>query len=184
MDKSIALFTEISTSGLGLNTHLMFESEASKALSMFGAARWSSMMLAGVLSAMIARFGGYAMSQFSSQMSMAKTHGAEAESMVSSPDSKARSLNALESSMPSQALSNDYGFNGMAEIEMYSKGSRLKGNIGEIKALGHGNIGTAIDRKAYSQVVGTAQEEAKNTALGVDGSREVGRNTGLKMYLI
>jgi hypothetical protein len=63
---------------------------------------------------------------------------------------------------------------------MYSKGSRLKGNIGEIKALGHGSIETAIDRKAYSQVVGTAQEEAKNTALSVDGAREVGRNTGIE----
>jgi len=178
MDKAVALFTEVSTSGLGLNSHLMFESQSSKALGMFGAARWSSMMLAGVLSAMIARFGGCAMSQFTSQMSMAKTHGAEAESMVSSPDSKARSLTALESSMPSQALSNDHGFNGMAQIEMFRKGSSLKSDKELIDQWGGGDVNRAIDRSSENTVVNRVGDEARTDELGREGAVRQGQNTG------
>jgi len=175
MDKAVALFTEISTSGLGLNSTLMFESKASKALAMFGAARWSSMMLAGVLSAMIARFGGYAMSQFTTQMSMAKMHGSEAEAIVSSPDSRAYQLHSLEGAIPSQRLSNEHGFNKMAEVDNFRKSSALEGDIQTIKELGHGNLNTAIDRKSYSSMVSTVGAEARATALGVDGARDVER---------
>jgi len=178
MDKSIALFTEISTSGLGLNSNLMFETEAAKALSMFGAARWSSMMLAGVLSAMIARFGGYAMSQFTSQMSMAKTHGAEAESMVSSPDSKARSLNALESSMPSQSLSNDYGMNQMGQVETFRRGSGLAHGREMIGEWGDGNVNKAIGRQSEKTVVSDLGDEARTHELGREGAIRQGAVAG------
>jgi hypothetical protein len=178
MDKAVALFTEISTSGLGLNSHIMFEKESSKALAMFGAARWSSMMLAGVLSAMIARFGGYAMSQFTSQMSMAKMHGAEAEAMVSSPDAKARSMNALESSMPSIALSNDYGMNQMGQVEMFRRGSSLKADKELIQEFGNGSVNKAIDTKAENTVVNAVGDNSRTTALGREGAKRQGQNIG------
>lgn len=178
MDKAIALFREVSTSGLGMNSHLMFESESSKALAMFGAARWSSMMLAGVLSAMIARFGGYAMSQFSSQMSMAKTYGAEAESMVSSPEGRARELNALESSMPSQALSNEYGMNQMSQIDMYRKGSGLLTDKKLIEEWGGGDVNNAIGKSANNRVVNAVGDESRTSEMGLEGAKRQGRNEG------
>ena len=178
MDKAVALFREISTTGLGMNSHLMFESESSKALAMFGAARWSSMMLAGVLSAMIAKFGGYAMSQFSSQLSMAKMHGAEAESMVSSPDTKAHKLHSLEASIPSQTLSNEHGFNKLSQIEMYRRGSALKGDMELIQEWGGGDVNRAIGRKSENTVVNALGDEARTRELGREGSIRQGRNTG------
>jgi hypothetical protein len=180
MDKAIALFREVATSGLGMNSHLMFESESSKALAMFGAARWSSMMLAGVLSAMIARFGGYAMAQFSSQMSMAKMHGAEAETMVSSPEGRARELNALESSMPSQALSNEYGMNQMSQIDMFRKGSALQADKKLIGEWGGGDVSTAMTKSADNRAVNAVADEARTDELGMEGARRSGQNAGIR----
>ena len=68
MDKTLDLLDEIRNFRLGLNSVILFESDSQKALAVFGAARWSAMMLAGSMSMMLVKFGGATFGHFAGRM--------------------------------------------------------------------------------------------------------------------
>ncbi len=168
MHKSVALFHEIAQGKLGLRSLLMFEDEATKALAIFGSARWAGMMIAGVLSSMLAHFGGTAMAHFADQLSASRSYGAGAALQTENPERRAAALQQLTRAVPVLAVANSYGYGNMANQEMYQLGTAMQTSQGIVDHLGSGNPLQAAGRSAAGNVlgeqtrVGTAEKKVEH----------------------
>ncbi len=93
MDHTINFFDEIRRNGLSFKSIAMMESHSHRSMLMFGKTRAATMILAGVISGVIAKFGGAALAHFANTMNFGHL-GIEAATRINDPSQQA---NALES---------------------------------------------------------------------------------------
>ncbi|MBU0993388.1 MAG: conjugal transfer protein TraG N-terminal domain-containing protein [Proteobacteria bacterium] len=182
MEKSLALMTDIGNGSLGIKSMLLFEDRSAKALAVFGAARWSAIMIAGVLSSIIAGFGGNAMAHLASQLSASKQTGAQTASTMGNPEQRAGKMSGLEGAVPSMTLSNQHGFNRMNQAEMYKKSEGLSTSLGMVDKYGGptGSGQVAGDRVANTNVVNRAGSVAGAEETGMKGAETIAINNAQK----
>ncbi|MBU0991724.1 MAG: conjugal transfer protein TraG N-terminal domain-containing protein [Proteobacteria bacterium] len=182
MEKGLALMTDIGNGSLGIKSMLLFEDRGAKALAVFGAARWSAIMIAGVLSAIIAGFGGNAMAHLASQLSASKQTGAQAATSLGNPEQRAAKMSGLEGAVPVQTLSNHYGFNRMNQAELYRRSEGVATSLKSIDAFG-GPGRSAIDageRVANANVINRAGSVAGAEEMKMSGSVLTATNNARK----
>lgn len=96
---------------LGMDALYFFPDQTVKILGMFGTLRMSGMMLATVITGMLIRFGGHAMSMMAGGMvNQVQSAGTRAAHEVEDPAGRASAMQRNVTAMPTQAWSNEHSF--------------------------------------------------------------------------
>ncbi len=144
MDKSFDLFQEITNGSLGFKSMMIFSSSSQKAMAAFGAARWSAIMVAGVFSMLLTKFGGTAMAHFAGNLSAFKQHGAAAAESSMNSSKWASDVNSIANVAPSMAYANT-GHGSVMMAKTYDTSAHLQKSVKSVGAFGSGNPQTAAD---------------------------------------
>jgi len=142
MDKSFDMFQEITNGSLGFKSMMLFSSSSQKAMAAFGAARWSAIMVAGVFSMLLTKFGGTAMAHFAGNLSSFKQHGASAAESSMNPPKWASDVNAIANVAPSMAYANA-GHGSVMMAKTYDTSTRFQTSLKSVGSFGEGNPQTA-----------------------------------------
>jgi len=164
IDKTLDLFREISDGNLGFKSMMLFSTDSARALAAFGAARWSAIMLGGVFSSILVKFGGSALAHFAGNLSAFKQYGAQAAESVNNPSRWASEVQSLPKVMPSIAYANA-GFRNVSTAMMYKAVSELETSLGATAALGGGNPVTAGFATARANVTGIKERVGHSAAI-------------------
>jgi hypothetical protein len=161
MDFSIASMREILNNGLSLKTLWMMEGESQNAMVIFGKMRWASMILASTLSVVLARFGGLAMAHVAGMLNVGG-YGAAASQEVREPTQRADKLQRLPNTMPTEAITNEYGYNAMAARSYYNQATGMIGDTITMARLG--GPGAAAERIGQTNAHDTMRGEQRMLA--------------------
>lgn len=112
MDQAMAIVDDVLDDKLSLYDIWMMQGEAIKSLLLFGKMRWASMMLSAVIATGIGVSSGYAMAHFAGMMNFSG-QGDQGAKEILDPDARSRDLNVLPNAVPTEAVTNEYGFAGM-----------------------------------------------------------------------
>ena len=161
MDLSMAIMEDVFKEKLSLANVWLMQGESLKALMLFGKMRWASMTLASVLSMVIAHYGGVAMAHFAGHMNFGPA-GSQGSRETLDPTGRAREINGLPQVIPTEAVSNEYGFAGMQNSAYYGQRSAIESNLGIIRE-GSG-VMNASTRQGQISADGFTQADARLTA--------------------
>ena len=165
MDKTFDLFQEITNGSLGFKSMMLFSSSSQKAMAAFGAARWSAIMVAGVFSALLTKFGGSAMAHFAGNLSGFKQYGAGAAESAMNPSKWGSDVHGLTEVAPSMVYANAGA--GSAWIsKTYDTSGRLQTSLGAVGAFGEGNPLIAGAAAAKSNVTGLKEKLSHAESIG------------------
>jgi len=164
MDKMLDLFKEISDGSLGFKSMMLFSSSSAKALAAFGAARWSAIMLGGVFSSILVKFGGSALAHFAGNLAAFKQYGGRAAESANNPSKWASDLRGESQVMPSMVYANA-GFRDVSAARAYDAESSLGTSLGGVGALGAGNPSLAAGSTARANVTGLKERVAHSGAV-------------------
>lgn len=115
MDQAMAIVEDVMSDKLSLYDIFMMQGESVKALLLFGKLRWASMMLAAVLASIVGLAGGYAMAHFAGGLNFAG-YGDQGAREILDPEARAHDLNTLPNTVPTEAVTNEYGYRGMQQM--------------------------------------------------------------------
>jgi|GEM_PF-2458847 len=151
------IFREIQTGQLGYTSMLMFSSAAQKSLAMYGAARWMAVMLAGLMSGMLTKFGGIALVHFTQGLASARQHGSEAAGTMSDPSKWAQQVRATSDVYPTMAMANSRlnDVAGMGNFEFHRRigeANTASGYFGGSSSLGGKAVGNAAGMTDFDAV--------------------------------
>ncbi|KJS02732.1 MAG: hypothetical protein VR65_04670 [Desulfobulbaceae bacterium BRH_c16a] len=161
MDQSMAIIEDVFKEKLSLANVWLMQGESFKALMLFGKMRWASMTLASVLSMVIAHYGGVAMAHFAGHMNFGPA-GSQGSRETLDPTGRAREINSLPQVIPTEAVSNEYGFAGMQNSAYYGQRSAMESNLGTIRE--GGGVMNASTRQGQINADGFTQSDARLTA--------------------
>jgi len=164
MDKALDLFREVSEGNLGIKSIMLFTPTSLKTLAMFGAARWSAIMVAGVFSSVIARFGGSALAHFAGGLSALRQYGAGAGQTALMPEKWSSQVKQISEVIPTTTWANA-GWRSVASAGAYEAERRLESSLGAVGALGGGNPLLAASRAAGASVTGIKETVAHSEAI-------------------
>jgi hypothetical protein len=165
MDKTFDLFQEITNGSLGFKSMMLFSSSSQKAMAAFGAARWSAIMVAGVFSALLTKFGGSAMAHFAGNLSAFKQYGAGAAESAMNPSKWGSDVQGLTEVAPSIVYANAGA--GSAWIsKTFDTSSRLNTSLGATGAFGEGNPLVAAGTIAKSSITGLKEKVSHAESIG------------------
>ncbi|MDA8404406.1 MAG: conjugal transfer protein TraG N-terminal domain-containing protein, partial [Desulfobacteraceae bacterium] len=165
MDKTFDLFQEITNGSLGFKSMMLFSSSSQKAMAAFGAARWSAIMVAGVFSALLTKFGGSAMAHFAGNLSGFKQYGAGAAESAMNPSKWGSDVHGLTEVAPSMVYANAGA--GSAWIsKTYDASSKLQTSMGAVGAFGEGNPLVAGAATAKAGITGMKEKLSHAEAIG------------------
>jgi hypothetical protein len=122
MDFAKKALYEVTQNQLGLTSLLNFSTEGLKALAVFGAIRWSGIMLATVMTGMLVRVGGSVLGRLSSQViATPMGQGQTAGSTIGTPEGLAREMGALEVAPATMANAHKFGYTDRANVSAAEK---------------------------------------------------------------
>ncbi|WP_028895574.1 conjugal transfer protein TraG N-terminal domain-containing protein [Syntrophorhabdus aromaticivorans] len=111
MDFAKKALYEVTQNQLGLTSLLNFSTEGLKALAVFGAIRWSGIMLATVITGMLVRVGGSVLGRLSAQViATPMGQGQTAGGTVATPEGLSREMNALEVAPATMANAHKFSY--------------------------------------------------------------------------
>ncbi|MFZ2634322.1 MAG: conjugal transfer protein TraG N-terminal domain-containing protein [Desulfosalsimonadaceae bacterium] len=165
MDKTFDLFQEITNGSLGFKSMMLFSSSSQKAMAAFGAARWSAIMVAGVFSALLTKFGGSAMAHFAGNLSAFKQYGAGAAESAMNPPKWASDVHGLTEVAPSMVYANA-GVGSAWTSKTYDTSSKINTSLGAVGAFGDGNPLVAGSTTAKSNVTGLKEKVSHAESIG------------------
>src|SRR5450759_795261 len=117
MDFAKKALYEVTQNQLGLTSLLNFSTEGLKALAVFGAIRWSGIMLATVITGMLVRVGGSVLGRLSAQViATPMGQGQTAGSAVGTPEGLSREMNALEMAPATMANAHKFSYANRANV--------------------------------------------------------------------
>lgn len=161
MDLSMAIMEDVFKEKLSLANVWLMQGESLKALMLFGKMRWASMTLASVLSMVIAHYGGVAMAHFAGHMNFGPA-GSQGSRETLDPTGRAREINGLPQVIPTEAVSNEYGFAGMQNSAYYGQRSAIESNLGIVRE--GGGVMNASTRQGQIGADGFTQADARLAA--------------------
>ncbi len=153
IDLATTVFDEVRQYQLGTTAIAAFATASQKTLAAFGTIRWTGIFIATVITTMLVKFGGHALSHLSGQMtSTAKSEG-EKSGAVTTPEGKASTISSLENAPPVMSNANRFNFNARttAKTNTGAKG------IGAGMGLGSQNMAFETGQVEGAAAVGTAQ---------------------------
>ncbi|MFZ2633656.1 MAG: conjugal transfer protein TraG N-terminal domain-containing protein [Desulfosalsimonadaceae bacterium] len=165
MDKSLDLFQEITNGSLGFKSMMLFSSSSQKAMAAFGAARWSAIMVAGVFSALLTKFGGSAMAHFAGNLSGFKQYGAGAAESAMNPPKWASDVHGLTEIAPSMVYANT-GAGSAWMSKTYDTSAKLNTSLGAVGEFGDGNPLVAGSATGKANVTGLKEKLSHAEAIG------------------
>jgi len=143
-DYAIKCFEHVKQNNLAYAAIMMYPDATMKALSIFGYARSSGIMLATILTMMLVKFGGHAMAMLAGQFSsLMKTQGAGAATKTQSPEGVASTLKSAEVTPATMANAHKYDFWGRSEARTFEMATATEGSMQTMGALGGGAFGAA-----------------------------------------
>jgi conjugal transfer mating pair stabilization protein TraG len=117
MDFAKKALYEVTQNQLGLTSLLNFSTEGLKALAVFGAIRWSGIMLATVITGMLVRVGGSVLGRLSAQViATPMGQGQTAGSTVGTPEGLSREMSALEMAPATMANAHKFSYADRANV--------------------------------------------------------------------
>ncbi|MCD4831674.1 MAG: conjugal transfer protein TraG N-terminal domain-containing protein [Anaerohalosphaeraceae bacterium] len=122
MDYAANTFREITEGKLGLKSMLMFENESHRAMAAFGAGRLMALSMAGVMSAMLVKFGGSAFAHMIHRSPIsADSHGKDTAQISSAGDPVKRAgyERSISEAYPTQGWANTYSYEQRADAGTY-----------------------------------------------------------------
>ena len=164
MDKSFDLFQEITNGNLGFKSMMLFSSSSQKAMAAFGAARWSAIMVAGVFSMLLTKFGGTAMAHFAGNLSAFKQHGAAAAESSMNSSKWASDVNSIANVAPSMAYANT-GHGSVMMAKTYDTSAHVQKSLKSVGAFGSGNPQAAADVVSSAGVMSQKENVAHADAV-------------------
>ncbi len=165
MDKTLDLLDEIRNYRLGLSGIILFKSDAQKALAVFGAARWSAMMLAGSMSMMLVKFGGATFGHFAGRMTAAGAAGSAAGGLGGlDPQATNSYIRSQVETGPMMTYAN-HSYKDSIGSGAYSAESNIRTATGTMGAMG-GNAVSAGSTMGGANVVKNRESVAHGNAVG------------------
>lgn len=154
IDYAVKAFAEVRQYQLGLTAISTFGTASLKTLAAFGAIRWSGLMLATVITTMLVRFGGHALSMLAGQIISSPQHAAQATGRVTTPEGGAGLISALENAPPVMANAYKFDFG----QRTHAKANTMARSTGEGLGL--------LDADSAFEVGGIQGQSARGSAFG------------------
>jgi hypothetical protein len=177
MDLCVNLMERIRLHNLGLLSMVYYPRDAEKALGVFGLMRTFGIMLATVVTGMLVRFGGHALSTMSSSLmgSSVQRQGAEGGDLLT-PEGHASAINKTTEAVPTTAWYNKLGPEPIFRQKMYEKsvGTASANNIID----GQGGLDQAVDMSAWSARQSSLEETSRYGQRGDSHSTAIGTQRG------
>ncbi len=171
MDHTVNFFDEIRRNGLSFKSIAMIETHSHKSMLMFGKTRAATMILAGVISGVIAKFGGAALAHFANTMQFGHL-GSAAATQVNDPASQAATLDANAKALVPLETHRNQGYNEMVRLTGLAYAGNIAGS-GALLADSGGSLPTAaahMGRATTNRTLeGSARYQAVDTQATIKG---------------
>lgn len=177
MDRAYDMFSIIQKGKLGFISMMLMKNTSCKALAVFGAARWSSMMVAGLLSSALTKTGGAMLAHtLSGIQSPLISAGAGAGAASAIPTDWASKVSSVRHVAPTAVYSNQFKYDEVAEADTVKELSGIKTGLGEVKDIGHGSVHTASDKLSHAKVLGERDTISKTRQMERAANKYYGGN--------
>jgi len=153
MDRAYDIFDGIQRGQIGFKSMMLMKDTSCKALATFGAARWSAMMIAGLLSSVLVKSGGTMLAHTIGGFRLGPA-GAAAGIAAGTPEGWASKVNSIRHVAPTAAYANSFGFSDVATADTQKELTGIKTGLGEVDDIGHGSIKDASSKVAGANVMG------------------------------
>jgi len=168
MDHTVNFFDEIRRNGLSFKSIGMIENHSHRSMLMFGKTRAATMILAGVISGVIAKFGGAALAHFANTMQFGHL-GREAATQVNDPSQQANTLESYtKAPIPVETHSNQ-GYHEMVRLTSLAYAGNVAGNEQLIADSG-GSFPVSAAHKGRELTDRTLTGSARYTAVNKQGA--------------
>ena len=163
MDHTVNFFDEIRRNGLSFKSIGMIENHSHRSMLMFGKTRAATMILAGVISGVIAKFGGAALAHFANTMQFGHL-GREAATQVNDPSQQSNTLESYaKAPIPVETHSNQ-GYHEMVRLTSLAYAGNVAGSEQLIADSG-GSFPVAATHKGQEVTNRTLDGSARYTAV-------------------
>ncbi|TAJ97313.1 MAG: conjugal transfer protein TraG [Candidatus Manganitrophaceae bacterium] len=156
VDYAVHAFEQVRQYQLGLAAVSSFGTASLKTLAAFGAIRWSGLMLATVITTMLVRFGGHALSMLAGDITSGPQRSGQSAGRLATPEGQSAAVRAAEESPP--VMSNAHKFDFAQRID--AKTNTIARSVGE--GLGWMNADAAFEGGVISG------QSARGSAMGTE----------------
>ena len=163
MDHTVNFFDEIRRNGLSFKSIGMIENQSHRSMLMFGKTRAATMILAGVISGVIAKFGGAALAHFANTMNFSHL-GREAATQVSDPFQQTNALESYAKAPIPLETHRNQGYNEMVRLSGLAYAGNVAGG-GQLLADSGGSFPVAATHKGQEMTNRTLDGSARYTAV-------------------
>ncbi len=170
MDHTVNFFDEIRRHGLSFRSIAMMENHSHRSMLMFGKTRAATMILAGVISGVIAKFGGSALAHFANTMNFGHL-GREAAIQVNDPSQQANALESYAKSPVPLETHRNQGYNEMVRLSNLA----YAGNL-----VGSKNLIDDSDGSFQAAATHKGRETTNRTLEGSAGYSAVNKQAGIR----
>jgi hypothetical protein len=154
VDYAVHAFEQVRQYQLGLAAVSSFGTASLKTLAAFGAIRWSGLMLATVITTMLVRFGGHALSMLAGEITSGPQRSGQTAGRLATPEGRAGAVRAAEESPPVMANAHKFDFSQRID----AKTNTMARGVGQGLGLG--------DADSSFEVGGIEGQSAQGGALG------------------
>lgn len=154
VDYAVHAFEQVRQYQLGLAAVSSFGTASLKTLAAFGAIRWSGLMLATVITTMLVRFGGHALSMLAGEITSGPQRSGQTAGRLATPEGRAGAVRAAEESPPVMANAHKFDFS----QRINAKTNTMARGVGQGLGLG--------DADSSFEVGGIEGQSAQGGALG------------------
>jgi len=163
MDHTVNFFDEIRRNGLSFKSIAMMENHSHRSMLMFGKTRAATMILAGVISGVIAKFGGAALAHFANTMQFGHI-GAGAASDITDPAREPGTLGSYAKAPVPIETHHNQGYHEMVRLSGLSYAGDVAGS-GRLIADSGGSFSDAATHRGMEATNRTLEGSARYGAI-------------------
>lgn len=157
VDYAVHAFEQVRQYQLGLAAISSFGTASLKTLAAFGAIRWSGLMLATVITTMLVRFGGHALSMLAGDITAAPQRSGQTAGRLATPEGQAAAIRAAEESPPVMANAHKFDFSQRIDAKTNMMARGVGEGLGWMNADAAFEGGVIQGQSARGGTLGTKQ---------------------------